>query len=68
MKSKQFGVIGVCKTVEPVPRIVFADRTPFRRYAQSDVEVVYLIESLATHSICEHENLVRIFEVKQRSR
>ena len=50
--SKQFGVIGVWKTVKRVPRIVFADRTNFRRNAQFGVEVAHHIEGLAAHSVC----------------
>jgi hypothetical protein len=40
---KQLGVFAVCKTVQRVPRIIFADRTTFRRNAQLGVKVAHLI-------------------------
>jgi len=45
------------------PKMVFADRTTFRRNAQFDVEVGHLIESLAAHGVRNHKNLMRIFAV-----
>jgi hypothetical protein len=51
---EKFGVIGIGKIIERVPRILFADRTTFCRNTQARMEVYYSIQNLAAQGLGEH--------------
>ena len=61
---KKFGVIGVGKTIQRVPRIVFADRTTFRWNAQVHMELHYSVQHPPAQCLSQHRNLMRIFAIK----